>query len=37
VPRCGDADLGFCLSHPDEAEADGYPIDEVEKMFMRLA
>ena len=24
-------------SHPEEAEADGYPIDEVEKMFMRLA
>jgi len=31
------AGLTYCLSNPDEAEADGYPIDEVEKMFMRLA
>ena len=29
--------LTYCISHPEEAEADGYPIDEVEKMFMRLA
>ena len=29
--------LTYCLAHPEEAEADGYPIDEVEKMFMRLA
>jgi hypothetical protein len=31
------AGLTCCLSHPEEAEADGYPIGEVEKMFMRLA
>jgi DNA-binding FrmR family transcriptional regulator len=31
------AGLTYCLSHPDEAAADGYPIGEVEKMFMRLA
>ncbi len=31
------AGLTYCLSHPEEAEADGYPLGEVEKMFMRLA
>lgn len=31
------AGLTYCLSNPDEAEADGYPLGEVEKMFMRLA
>ena len=35
--RVVSAGLTYCLAHPDEAEADGYPIDEVEKMFMRLA
>src|SRR4249919_197240 len=28
------AGLTYCLEHPEEAEADGYPIGEVEKMFM---
>ena len=31
------AGLTYCIEHPAEAEADGYPIGEVEKMFMRLA
>jgi len=31
------AGLTYCLSDPDRAEAEGYPIGEVEKMFMRLA
>ncbi|HVM53418.1 MAG TPA: metal-sensitive transcriptional regulator [Acidimicrobiales bacterium] len=31
------AGLSFCLTHPDEAEASGYPIEAVEKMFMKLA
>ncbi|HXX89011.1 MAG TPA: metal-sensitive transcriptional regulator [Acidimicrobiales bacterium] len=31
------AGLTYCLSNPDEAEADGYPIDAVQKMFMKLA
>lgn len=31
------AGLTYCLEHPDEAAADGYPVGEVEKMFMRLA
>jgi DNA-binding FrmR family transcriptional regulator len=35
--RLVSAGLTYCLAHPEEAEADGYPIDEVEKMFMRLA
>ena len=31
------AGLTYCLENPDEAEAAGYPIDEVQKMFMKLA
>ena len=31
------AGLTYCLSNPEQAEADGYPLGEVEKMFMRLA
>lgn len=31
------AGLTYCVTHPDEAEADGYPLDEVQRMFMRLA
>jgi DNA-binding FrmR family transcriptional regulator len=29
--------LAFCLEHPDQAAADGYAIDEVQRMFMKLA
>ena len=29
--------LTYCLSHPQEAEAAGYPLPAVEKMFMDLA
>ena len=31
------AGLTYCLEHPEEAEADGYPIAAVERMFMKLA
>ncbi|HUY20986.1 MAG TPA: metal-sensitive transcriptional regulator [Acidimicrobiales bacterium] len=31
------AGLSYCLEHPEDAEADGYPIDAVQKMFMKLA
>ncbi len=31
------AGLTYCVEHPDDAEADGYPIDVVQKMFMKLA
>lgn len=31
------AGLTYCVERPDEAEADGYALDEVERMFMRLA
>jgi DNA-binding FrmR family transcriptional regulator len=31
------AGLTYCLEHPEAAAADGYPLGEVEKMFMRLA
>ena len=31
------AGLTYCVSEPDKAEADGYPLAEVEKMFMKLA
>jgi DNA-binding FrmR family transcriptional regulator len=31
------AGLTYCVQHPDEAAADGYPLDEVQRMFMKLA
>ncbi len=31
------AGLTYCLENPEKAEADGYAIDTVQKMFMRLA
>jgi DNA-binding FrmR family transcriptional regulator len=31
------AGLTYCLAHPDEAEAAGYPLDVVERMFLNLA
>ena len=31
------AGLEYCLSHPDEAQASGYPLEAVEKMFLKLA
>jgi DNA-binding FrmR family transcriptional regulator len=31
------AGLTYCLTHPEEAEAAGYPLDVVEKMFLKLA
>lgn len=35
--RLVSAGLTYCIEHPEEAEADGYPLHEVEKLFMRLA
>jgi DNA-binding FrmR family transcriptional regulator len=35
--RLVSAGLTYCLANPEEAEADGYPLGEVEKLFMRLA
>jgi DNA-binding FrmR family transcriptional regulator len=31
------AGLTYCLTHPEEAEAAGYPLGVVEKMFLKLA
>ena len=31
------AGLTYCLANPEQAEVDGYPIDEVQRMFMKLA
>ncbi len=31
------AGLKWCVEHPDEAAECGYPVDEVERMFMKLA
>lgn len=31
------AGLTYCLDNPDAAEADGYPIEAVERMFLKLA
>lgn len=29
--------LTYCLNHPEAAEAEGYAIDDVQKMFLKLA
>ena len=29
--------LVYCLENPEEAQADGYAIEEVQRMFMKLA
>lgn len=29
--------LAYCVEHPEEAEASGYPLEAVERMFMKLA
>jgi DNA-binding FrmR family transcriptional regulator len=31
------AGLTYCVERPDEAEADGYALEEVERMFLKLA
>jgi DNA-binding FrmR family transcriptional regulator len=31
------AGLTYCLANPEDAEASGYPLEAVEKMFMKLA
>ena len=31
------AGLTYCLENPDQAKSDGYAIDSVQKMFMKLA
>ena len=31
------AGLTYCLTNPEEAEASGYPLDVVEKLFLKLA
>ncbi len=30
------AGLAYCVEHPEQAEADGYPLEAVERMFMKL-
>ena len=29
--------LTYCLEHPDEAAESGYPLDEVQRLFTKLA
>jgi DNA-binding FrmR family transcriptional regulator len=29
--------LVYCLEHPDDAEASGYPLEEVQRLFTKLA
>ena len=29
--------LAYCVEHPEEAEASGYPLDEVQRLFTKLA
>ncbi len=35
--RLVEADLACCLEHPRDLGADGYPINAVQKIFMKLA
>jgi len=29
--------LTYCVQNPDDAAAEGYPLEEVQRMFMKLA
>jgi hypothetical protein len=29
--------LTYCVANPEQAEGEGYPLEEVQKMFMKLA
>lgn len=31
------AGLTYCVEHPEEAAKQGYPLEEVQRMFMKLA
>jgi DNA-binding FrmR family transcriptional regulator len=31
------AGLTYCVANPEQAETEGYPLEEVQKMFMKLA
>jgi DNA-binding FrmR family transcriptional regulator len=31
------AGLTFCIEHPEESAASGYPLDEVQRLFTKLA
>lgn len=31
------AGLTYCVEHPEESAASGYPLEEVQRMFMKLA
>jgi len=31
------AGLTYCVQHPDDAAAEGYPLEAVQRMFMKLA
>jgi len=34
--RLPSAGLAYCIEHPDEAAADGYPLAEMERLFLKL-
>lgn len=29
--------LTYCIANPEDAAADGYPLEEIQRMFMKLA
>jgi len=31
------AGLTYCVTNPEQAEGEGYPLEEVQRMFMKLA
>lgn len=35
--RLVSAGLTYCLANPEEAEATGYPLEVIEKLFLKLA
>lgn len=31
------AGMTYCVANPEQAETEGYPLEEIQKMFMKLA
>jgi DNA-binding FrmR family transcriptional regulator len=31
------AGVAYCVQHPDDGAAEGYPLEAVQRMFMKLA
>lgn len=31
------AGLAYCMEHPEQSSAEGYPLEEIQRMFLKLA